>query len=236
MDTKTNSTNNVKTTVFNLIILDESGSMGGNTEQTISGCNEILNVIREDEKNHSDTRRNLVSIYAFQSGGTPSRYLMKNAPAADVNDLTTEDYRPCGCTPLLDAIGMTLVDLEAIAATHEDADAVVTISTGGYENSSTEYTYEKVAAIISRLKERGWTINFMGANIDEVTIGRKLNIDKENIQSWESTQEGTYFAMRKVKRSMSNRYSSMEEDKDMPVEMRCLSRKIRAKKFFDNKD
>lgn len=233
MDTKTNSTDSVKTTVFNLIILDESGSMSGNTAQTISGCNEILNVIREDEKNNSAHRRNLVSIYAFQSGGTPSRYLMKNAPAGKVADLTDRDYRPCGCTPLLDAIGMTLVDLEAIANTHEDANAIITIFTDGYENSSTEYTYEQVAAIISRLKERGWTINFMGANIDEVTMGRRLNIDRENIQSWESTKEGTREAMDRVYCCLKKGMAMSNAEINMPVEERIKMRKQRSKKFFD---
>ena len=35
-----------KTTVFNLIILDESGSMSDCTRATISGCNETINVAK----------------------------------------------------------------------------------------------------------------------------------------------------------------------------------------------
>ena len=44
MNTENNAAN-TKTTVFNLIILDESGSMGSLTNATISGCNETLSVI-----------------------------------------------------------------------------------------------------------------------------------------------------------------------------------------------
>ena len=35
--------------------------------------------------------------------------------------LTAKDYRPNGCTPLYDAVGETLTDLEAVAETHDDA-------------------------------------------------------------------------------------------------------------------
>lgn len=48
MDTKTNQ--NMKTTVFNLIILDESGSMSPLRESTVSGCNEVLNVTRTPKR------------------------------------------------------------------------------------------------------------------------------------------------------------------------------------------
>ena len=56
-----------KTTVFNLIILDESGSMGSCVNSTISGCNETINVAKQLQANNPDTQRVLMSIYAFQA-------------------------------------------------------------------------------------------------------------------------------------------------------------------------
>ena len=50
----------MKTTVFNLIILDESGSMEQMTNQTISGCNETLNIIRSNAKTHAETMNSFV--------------------------------------------------------------------------------------------------------------------------------------------------------------------------------
>lgn len=184
--------NNVieKTAVFNLIILDESGSMSSAWKQTITGCNETLNVARTLQKKHSDVQNSFVSIYAFQSGGTnPSRYLMKNQPTEKVQNITTEDYQPCGGTPLLDAIGSTLVDLRAVASTHTDSTAIVTIITDGWENSSVDYSWSQVASLISELKELGWTINFIGANIDVDQVANNLNID--NRMSFTSDAEGT---------------------------------------------
>ena len=179
-----------KTTVFNLIILDESGSMSGVTQQTVSGCNETLNVIRSLQDKHGDTQRNLVSIYLFQSDANiPSRYLVKNVPIAEVKDVTTEQYRPNGLTPLLDAVGSTLVDLRAVASTHEDSTGMVTIITDGMENSSTHYNWAQVSSLIKELKEKGWTINLIGANIDVEEMGRKMEID--NTLAFKADQEGT---------------------------------------------
>lgn len=179
-----------KTTVFNLIILDESGSMGPLIRQTVDGCNETLNLIRSLQKKHDDTQRNLVSIYLFQSNAEiPSRYVYKNKPIDKVENMTTEIYRPWGCTPLLDAVGSTLVDLRAVASTHQDSTGIVTIITDGMENSSTDYTFKQVADLISQLKELGWTFNFIGANIDVDRISRKMNID--NAMAFSSDCSGT---------------------------------------------
>lgn len=182
--------NKTKTTVFNLIILDESGSMQALTEQTVSGCNETLNVIRSLEKKHGETQRNLVSIYLFQSNpNNPSHYICKNVPIGKVGDIGNESYRPWGGTPLLDAVGSTLVDLRAVASTHEDSTGVVTIITDGMENSSTQFSYEMVAKLISEMKEMGWTFNFIGANIDVDAVANKMHID--NSRAFEASRKGT---------------------------------------------
>lgn len=228
----------MKTTSFNLIILDESGSMYDSAKATIDGCNETLNAIRSVQKEYADTQRCLASIYAFQSGSsTPSRYLVKNAPISDIKPITAKDYDPCGCTPMLDAVGQTLTDLRAIAATHEDATATVTIITDGYENSSREYTWKMVANLIKELKEEGWTFNFIGANIDVDMVSKQMNID--NVMAYRADAEGTadMFDDLKVAYAAKERYR-MQREQAMP----CASReeKVRmrysmSKGFFKKK-
>lgn len=215
-----------KTTVFNLIILDESGSMAYLNKQTIAGCNETLNMIRSLEKKHGDTQRNLVSIYLFQSNPEmPSRYVVKNKPIADVKDMTKKVYRPSGGTPLLDAVGMTLIDLMAVAETHEDATGTVTIITDGMENSSTEFSYSQVQALISQLKEKGWTVNLIGANIDVEKVSKSMNIS--NAMSFEATPDGTAEMFNDFKRC----YEAHEENR-IAEEAECYSReeKLKARK------
>lgn len=235
-ETTANTTTNSKgrTTAFNLVILDESGSMSDLTKQTIDGCNETLNVVRSLQKEHGDSTRQLVSIYAFQSGSVPSRYICKNVPADTVKNITSSDYEPMGCTPMLDAIGMTLVDLKAVASTHEDATASVTIITDGYENSSKEFTWKQVADLISELKERGWNFNFIGANVDVDQVASRMNVD--NRMAFKSDQEGTREMWACYADSL-NAYESerIKEECAMPnmtYEQRRQYRMSKSKSFF----
>lgn len=233
MDTKTNQ--NMKTTVFNLIILDESGSMLPLRESTVSGCNEVLNVTRNAQKEAGDKRTNLVSIFCFQSdGNVPSRYIAKNEPAELVNDLTPDDYQPYGGTPLLDAVGSTLTDLKAAADKCEDATGIVTIITDGYENSSTHYSLQKVAKMISSLKELGWTFNFIGANIDVDKVSQSLNID--NAMAFLATKTGTRSMMSNLAKCMDSAQRAFEEEECADsVAERVAMRTKRSIRFFKYK-
>ncbi|MDE6444811.1 MAG: VWA domain-containing protein [Muribaculaceae bacterium] len=222
-----------KTTCFNLIILDESGSMSPLAPQTIAGCNETLNVIRSLQEKYDDSQRQLVSIYVFQSGNPslPSRYLCKNVPVQDVKDITDKDYRPSGCTPLLDAVGATLVDLKAVAATHEDAVASVTIITDGMENSSEEYSWQQVSNLISQLKELGWNFNFIGANIDVDMVSRRMNID--NAMAFRASSAGTKNMMDKFASNLASYHEDrIASECAMPPADRVAYRKERSKSFF----
>lgn len=182
--------NELKTTIFNLIILDESGSMGCIRKQTIMGCNEVLNTIKSAQAEHADTQNHSVSIYAFQSGGSaPSRYLIQNATPDNVAPITEKDYEPYGCTPLYDALGFTINGLRKIVRTHERAIGSVTIITDGMENSSHEYKHKQIADLIEELKKEGWNFNFIGANIDVEEVSHSLNID--NSMAFEQSVEGT---------------------------------------------
>ena len=224
----------IRTKVFNLIILDESGSMDCVWAQTISNCNETLQTIFSAQKEFYATQDHFISIYTFQDAGPlKSRYLLRNRPIAEARMLTAKDYRPNGCTPLYDAVGETLTDLEAVAETHDDAVASVTIITDGEENSSRRYSGSDVAKIISRLKEKGWNFNIIGANIDVESLAKDLHID--NTLKWEQTQEGTSSMGKKLNESQRSYYRAMAEEEQMPMlmEEKISRRKMRNKHFFD---
>ena len=234
-DAKTNQSKSEKTTVFNLIILDESGSMMSLSQQTVSGCNETLNIIRSTAKANPDTIRSLVSIYEFQSNEQrPSHYLIKNAKPEDVKDVTLDDYKPWGGTPLLDAVGSTLTELKAVAATHENSTGIVTIITDGYENSSHHYTWQQVSKLISELKEIGWTINLIGANVDVEQMGNAMNID--NRMEFVASSQGTTAMYESLRDSWSERMNVIaNEDASMPMEERISTRKANSSTFFRKK-
>lgn len=230
---QTNTADHVKTTMFNLIILDESGSMSGITKQTISGCNETINTIMSAQKEKGDRVRNLVSIYAFQSNGpVPSRYLIKNVKAEDVRHITENDYRPWGATPLLDAVGSTLSELRAVSETHEDATGAITIITDGMENSSTRYSWQKVKSLIEWFKEMGWTVNLIGANIDLKAMASQFGVNTENTMAYTQDDAGTHKMWKTFSESARMAYMNECDAVEMNVEERVKARKMRSKSFF----
>lgn len=229
---ETTSPSTAKTTVFNLIILDESGSMDSVCHQTISGCNETLATVRAAAAAYPDKLHSLVSIYTFKSdAGVPSRYLVKNANPNEVKDITLKDYTPLGCTPLLDAVGSTMSELMAVAAIHEDATAIVTIITDGEENSSSQYNWQQVARIISQAKELGWTINLIGANIDVDAMASIINID--NRMAFTADEEDVNRMFGDFNSSARNHYSNLGAgDFSLNKEERTKIRKNYSKDFF----
>ncbi len=223
----------MKTTVFNLIILDESGSMSDLTNQTISGCNETINVAKTQAEKNADALHSLMSVYAFQSGGpVSSRYIMKNEDASKARHINKDDYKPWGATPLLDAVGSTLTELKMVSATHEDATGVITIITDGMENASSNYTWQDVANLISQFKEMGWTVNLIGANIDVDQMANKMNID--NRMAFQATQEGTRAMWDEFNDNVSERMEDYAEECRTLAEpdARISSRISKSSSFF----
>ncbi len=204
----------MKTEIYNLIILDESGSMDCVKSQTISGCNETINTIRSAQEKFAGTQEHYVSIYAFQADGhVPSRYIVKNEPIANVRHINGELYAPWGSTPLYDAVGSTLVDLKATVKGKEMAIGNVTIITDGMENASRHYTLQKVAKMIDELKELGWSFNFIGANIDVKGTAASLNID--NSMEFQQDAVGTQMMFA---RERSSRMRWMERTNEVMME------------------
>ena len=172
MDSEKDSQDNQTALVYNLIILDESGSMSGVTGQTISGCNETLNGIRTTACEDKEQRQ-FVSIYCFDT--TNSRYIFQNVHIEEARDLTSKDYSPNACTPLYDAIGFTVSQLKKIA-TDSNSIGKVTIITDGYENASKKWNHSSIVELIESLKKKGWLFTFIGANIDVEHTSQSLGI------------------------------------------------------------
>ena len=165
----------VKTQVYNLVILDKSGSMESIRKEAIDGYNETLGAIRAAQLKHMDTQDHFVSLAAFCDCG--------------MDKLTNKQYEPCCCTPLFDAIGKTVKKLKADIKDIEDAAVLVTIITDGYENSSKEWSGPAIKKLIDDCKEEGWMFSFIGAGEDVVKVATTISIT--NTVVWEQTAEGT---------------------------------------------
>ena len=173
--------------IYNVIILDESGSMSSIYNQALMGINEALSGIRRNQEEFPG-QKHFVSIVTFEGDGIKGiKSRRDRVPIESVSDFTKEDYRPGGCTPLYDAMGKTLNELEGLI--HEGDRVFATIITDGYENSSEEYSGKTVKALVGRLREKGWTFAYIGANQDSVEVARDLNIS--NAMNFDATPEGT---------------------------------------------
>ena len=176
-----------KTQVYNLVILDKSGSMESIRTEAINGYNETLGSIKSTQLKFLDTQDHFVSLAAFCDCGIDMIYDM--TPIKDAEKLTREKYDPCCCTPLFDAIGKTVKTLKKKIADVEDAAVLVTIITDGYENSSKEWDAKGVSKLIEECKEDGWMFSFIGAGEDVVKVATTISIT--NTMVWENTSEGT---------------------------------------------
>ena len=104
-----NEAQHSKTQVFNVVILDKSGSMIGIREAAIDGFNETLSGIKTAQEKYADTQEHFVSLLTFCLCET--KFVFDKVPVAEARPLTMEDYVPCCCTPLYDAIGFTLTSM-----------------------------------------------------------------------------------------------------------------------------
>lgn len=173
--------------VYNVIILDESGSMSAIYDQALSGINEVLSGIRKNQEDYPD-QQHYVSIVTFEGNGVAGIKTRRDRVAiGKVEDFTKADYRPGGCTPLYDAMGVTLNGLEG--QIHEEDRVMATIITDGYENASEEYSGKAVKSLVKRLRDKGWTFAYIGANQDAVEVAKDLNIS--NALNFDATPEGT---------------------------------------------
>lgn len=176
-----------KTQVYNLIILDKSGSMDSIRTAAINGYNETLGAIKAAQLKHNDTQEHFISLAAFCSCGVDMIY--DCTPINEATKLTKDKYNPCCLTPLYDAIGITVKALSKKTDALEDAAVLVTIITDGAENASTEWSGQAVKALIDERKEEGWMFSYIGADHDVESVAANISIT--NTVVWDKSEAGT---------------------------------------------
>lgn len=203
--------NTTKSTKFyHLIIIDESGSMHHLREVTMSGVNEVLGTIRSTQESATDGQKHFVTLVTFDLRGDepPVRTLIDNQPIAEVGEFT--NYQPMGCTPLYDAMGLSINRLKALVGDDIKSAVSVTVLTDGLENASREWSGKKLKELIVGLKEQGWSFSYMGSAHDVKEVTDLLSID--NIVEFTHDVQGTRSSFRREASSKlrwMNRMSSM---------------------------
>ena len=192
--------------VFNLLVVDESGSMSIIERQALVGINETLTTIQKMQKTHSDMEQR-VTLITFDS--THKKLFYDNVSARHATPLTSRDYNPCGGTPLYDAIGMGIAKVNAL--TTEDDSVLVTIITYGEENCSEEYDLKMIKNLIEKLKKQNWTFTFIGTDdLDVENIAHGMGIDNHLQFSEDEAGTKAMFARENRARERYNKCRAMD--------------------------
>jgi len=198
-----------KARIYNLIIVDESGSMSHLREATLSGINETIGTIKSAQKEFAETQEHTLTLVTFDSDSNRPdvRTMIDNQSITEVKEF--KDYMPNGCTPLYDAMGQSLTKLHTTIKGDVDASAVVTVLTDGLENASREWDAQSLRKLIEQLKEEGWSFSYMGSahNVKEVTD--LLSI--ENVVEFSHDQLGAAHTWGRERSSRRAYYQRMSE-------------------------
>lgn len=173
----------MKKRIFNLIILDESGSMQSIKKEAVDSVNETVQTIRAAERKNAD-QEHFVSLVTFNDN---VKTVYDCVPAVEVKELTSEDYCPDCCTALYDAMGLSLNVLRPKVT--ENDRILVTVVTDGYENASKEYDGKAIKALIDELKGKGWVFAYIGANQDVEQVAATISIT--NTMTFRTTPKDT---------------------------------------------
>lgn len=196
----------MKTRIFNLLILDESGSMSNIEKQAVDSVNETLQSVRAAQEKYKEEQDLFVSFITFNSSGVKT--VLDRVEALKAEDITPAQFNPACCTPLYDAIGQSVNELKKSVA--ENDKVLVTIITDGYENASREYNQASVKALTEKLGKQGWTFAYIGANQDAMAVSHDLGI--KNAMNFEATVCGTVAMSQKLNNSRSRWFDRIAEN------------------------
>lgn len=178
---KTRSKKASDVTQFNVIVLDQSGSMASVKNETILGFNQVLTAALDEA-----SKNKIKTYYGYTLFGSivTDRVINPNSPKL----LNSDTYTPSGMTALNDAIGSTLKEVQKFISYNKitNPKVVVTILTDGDENNSRTYSSSDIKIMIEEFKNLGWVINYIGAGTDKEVknYSKSIGIYESNTMSY----------------------------------------------------
>lgn len=158
------------------VILDRSGSMESCRESTVSAFNEYVTSLRNEKG-----IKPRISLTQFDTDGIDR--LRKREKVKQTRELTVDEYQPRSMTPLLDAVGRTVMTMRSEAK--EGERQAVVILTDGLENASREWTRDRLRALLDEVQEKlGWLVIFLGADQDAFAEGATFGTVAMNTASY----------------------------------------------------
>ena len=169
--------------VYNLIILDESGSMSSIRDTIIKGFNEVVETVKGVALQYPE-QEHLISLVTFNA--LEIKTLLTNEEVSKLKLIDESKYIPSSMTPLFDAMGESISRLRGVINLASDYNVLVTILTDGEENASREFSGATIKKMIDELKMQNWTFTYIGANHDVEKFA--LSISITNTMSFEANE------------------------------------------------
>lgn len=200
---------NKKHQVHNLIILDESGSMGSIKKTIIQGFNELVQTIQGIEKQFLD-QEHFITFISFN--GLYKKLLHFNEPASKLQQIDDKKYNPDASTPLFDALGYGINSLNNILENQTDYNVLVTVLTDGEENASKEFSGNDIKKLIDKLKQNNWTFTYIGTDHDVEKIAASLSINNTMVFEKNETDIKNMFLKEQTARANFSKKIRFNED------------------------
>lgn len=189
-----------KENFITVLILDESGSMEIIKKEAVDLMKNTIKA-SVDAEIKNPNQNHYCAVVSFE--GTNFTPLIPMIKPMEIGNHLYDQYNPSGNTPLYDAIGLTIQEVDKALTDNEHYKLAVYIITDGEENASTKYTETEIYNLIETYKSKGWEFNFLGANIPVEEIAERMNIDKH--YSFKFSDEGV--------KELSNMVFKMQEEK-----------------------
>lgn len=163
---KTTKSKTPATKTLVAFLLDRTGSMASVKKETIGGFNGYLDTLLEKPESKS------ISFHFTQFDSIAVEIVHDCVPLKEVNRLNDETYEPRANTPLYDAIGKTIRNIEDKAKNQK---VLFVVLTDGEENSSSEWNDKTIKALIKEKEDKNkWTFSYIGVGPDAWKANERL--------------------------------------------------------------
>lgn len=171
------------------VVLDRSGSMESIRDDTVGGFNAFLKAQKELPGTAT------LTLVQFDSQD-PYEVVYHVKLVADVQPLTRDTYVPRAGTPLLDAVGRGINDIEKTIAALPEAErpgkVLVAIITDGQENASVEFTKDRVEKMVKeKIDKDGWHFRFLSAHMSAFSEAAGVGIQASHVTNFAKDSRGT---------------------------------------------
>ncbi|NLF96080.1 MAG: VWA domain-containing protein [Candidatus Riflebacteria bacterium] len=170
------------------VVLDRSGSMEAIRSDTIGGFNSFLAAQKAEPGFATLTLVQFDTQDAYE-------VIQDFKNIQEVPELTRETFVPRAGTPLYDAMGKAINDLEHKLASMPEATrpqrVIVAFVTDGQENSSREFSKSMVQKMIKEKQEKSdWQFVFLSADLDAMEEALSTGVAAASSLLFDKTAQG----------------------------------------------